>query len=219
VQHQAAIPGPGRHVGDRVGVAAQEPALGEVAVENVELPLHLHGVAIDGILELLGRIGVEVAEAAPQEGRAGHLPEEPRQAFRARTRLARKEGVELLGQVDQDRAGLEDAGRRRRAPVEERRDLGVGVHGHEAASELLPLADVDEVGVVLGALPADRQQLLQEHGHLHAVRGRQRVELEGVLAHRQGLLVGRSRDRAVDLREAPTALGIPFPDPGRCVDG
>jgi hypothetical protein len=50
-----------------------------------------------------------VAEAAAQEGRAAHLPEQPRQALGPRRRLAGQEGAELLGQVQQDRARLEHA--------------------------------------------------------------------------------------------------------------
>src|SRR3546814_14917405 len=49
------------------------------AVEHVHLPLHLHRIAIDRIFLLDGRIGIEMAEAAAQKGRAAHLPHQPRQ--------------------------------------------------------------------------------------------------------------------------------------------
>jgi len=75
--HQIAVPGPDRHVGDRVVVAHHVRAIGQVAIQDVELALHLHRVAIDGVLELLGRVGIEVAESAAQERRAAHLPEQP----------------------------------------------------------------------------------------------------------------------------------------------
>ena len=55
--------------------------------EGVELPLRLHGEAVDGIFDLGRRIGVEMAEAAADIRRAAHLPEEPGQAFGARGAL------------------------------------------------------------------------------------------------------------------------------------
>src|SRR5881296_2627418 len=42
VEHETAVPGPVRHGGDSVVVAGQEAAVGEVAIEHVELALHLH---------------------------------------------------------------------------------------------------------------------------------------------------------------------------------
>ena len=63
----------------------------------------------------------------------------------------------------------------------------------------------------------ERQQFFEEHRDLHTVGRRERVELQQVFADRQILLVGRSRDRAIDLGEAPAAFGIPLPDLGRRV--
>ena len=131
-----------------------------------------------------------MAEAAAQIGRAAHLPEQPRQAFGARGRLGRQESAELLGQIQQDRAGLEHPDRLRAAAVHQRRDLGVRVDRHEAAAELVALADLDQPGVVLGAAVAERQQLLEHDRDLHAVRRAQRVELQRMAADRQLLVVG-----------------------------
>ncbi|MCY1302147.1 hypothetical protein D9M70_517920 [compost metagenome] len=74
---QVAIPGPGRHVGDGVFGAGQEPVVGKMTVEHVELALHFHGVAIDGVFDLHRRIGIEMTEAAAQERCRAHLPEQP----------------------------------------------------------------------------------------------------------------------------------------------
>src|SRR6202011_3867900 len=124
-------------------------------------------------------------------------PEQPRQAFGARGALLRQELAEFLGQVHQDRGGLEYADRRRSAAVDHGRDLRVRVYRDKAAAELVALADADQPGVVFRALMAEGQQLLEHHRDLDAVRCALRVELQGVAADRQFLLVRRTGGRAV----------------------
>src|SRR3546814_1626003 len=58
---QAAIPGEYRDVGDGVVATGQIFVFGQAAVQHVELALDLHGVAVDGVFALDGRIRVEVA--------------------------------------------------------------------------------------------------------------------------------------------------------------
>ena len=147
-----------------------------------------------------------MAEAAADIGRAAHLPEQPGQALGARGALLRQELAELLGEVHEDRAGLEDADRLRAAAVDHRRDLGIRVDRDEAAAELVALADPDQPGVVFGALVALRQQLLEHDRDLDAVRRALRIELQRVLADRQFLLVLRAGGRAVDVGEAAHRL-------------
>ena len=159
-----------------------------------------------------------MAEAAAEIGGAAHLPEQPGQALGPGAVVLGQEVAELLGQVDEDRARFEDAGGGLRAVVDERGDLGVRIRRDEAARELVAVADVDQVSVVLGVMPAV-QELLEHHRDLHPVRRRQRVDLERMFAHRQVLLVGRTGDRPVDLGEAAAALGVPLPDLGRGVGG
>ena len=67
---QAAIPGPDRHVGDRVFASCDIFALGKATIEHVELTLHLHRVSVDRVFDLDRRISVEVAESAAEIGRA-----------------------------------------------------------------------------------------------------------------------------------------------------
>ena len=67
---------------------------------------------VDGVLDLRRRVGVEVAEAAAEERRAAHLPEQPVEYFGARRAGRGQEFAELLGEVDQDRSALEQARRR-----------------------------------------------------------------------------------------------------------
>jgi len=103
--------------------------------------------------------------------------------------------------------------------IDECGNLGVRVGSDEIASELIPLSDVDQVGVVLGLFLAQGEQLFEQYGHLDPVRRRQRVELEIVFADRQFLFVGGTCNRSIDLGEASAALSIPFPNFRRCVRG
>jgi len=75
--HQLAVPGPYGDVGDTVLVTAQIRAFGQAPLKDIQLALGLHGEAVDGVLDLLRRIHIEVAEAAAQVGCCAHLPEQP----------------------------------------------------------------------------------------------------------------------------------------------
>jgi hypothetical protein len=159
-----------------------------------------------------------MAEAAADIGRAAHLPEQPRQAFGARRDLGRQERAELLGQVHQDRAGLEDPDRLGTAAVHQRRDLGVRVHRDEAAAELIAVADLDQPGVVLRALVAERQQLLEHDRDLDAVRRAQRIELQRVRPTGSSFSCVGAGDRAVDVGEPAEGGLVRAPRPwGACI--
>src|SRR5205814_4210370 len=157
----------------------------ETAVEDVQLALGFHGVAVDRIFDLLGSVGKEMAEAAAEEGCAAHLPEQPRQGLGPRGTCGRQEFAELLRKVEQDRARFENAHRLRTTAVEQRRDLRVGVDIDEAAAELIAVPNADGPSVIFGAAVALRQQLLEQDRDLLAIRSRERIELKGMLAHRQ----------------------------------
>jgi hypothetical protein len=122
-----------------------------------------------------------MTEPAADVGRAAHLPEQPVQRFGALVGIGRQEGAEFLREIEQDRSGLEHAARLGTAAIHESRYLRVRVDIHKAAAELLALADVDQPGIVLGAAVAECKQLLQHHGHLHAVGRSTRIELQGCL--------------------------------------
>jgi hypothetical protein len=81
------------------------------------------------------------------------------------------------------------------------RYLGVGVDCHEAAAELVALADLDQLGVVLRPSTAEGQHFLEHHCDLHAVRRSHGVELEGMAAGRKILVVRGPGDRADDVCE------------------
>src|SRR5690606_4694927 len=112
VGHYAAIPGPDGHVGDAVLVPGDIGVVGQLPIEYVQLTLGFHGVAVDRVLVLLRRVGVEVTEAAADEGRTAHLPEQPVEALGTTTDVLRNEGAELVRQIQQDGAGLEQPQRR-----------------------------------------------------------------------------------------------------------
>ena len=158
-------------------------------------------------------------ETAAQERCSAHLPHEPGQGFRAPLRLGGQELPKLLGQVNEDRAGLEDADRFGPGPVDERWDLRVWIDRHKARAELIALADVDQPGVVLGACVTALEQLLEHDRDLDPVWGTHRIELKRMLAGGQRLVVGRAGDRPVDVGETTAVLPIPGPHLGRDVLG
>src|SRR5665213_2766913 len=101
--------------------------------------------------------------------------------------------------MQENGAGLENADRLGSAAVHQRWNLRVRVDLDEAASELIPLIDPDEPGVVFRALVPELQQLLEHHGDLHPVRRGQRVELQWMAPDRQFLVVGWPGDRSIDV--------------------
>src|SRR5699024_7433318 len=114
-----------------------------------QLALDLHAVAVNRVSEWLGGIGKKVPEPATQYGRAGHLPEQPVQAFCPARRILWYQLLEAVSQIQQDGARLEHARGRRGAVIQQGRNLGIGVDGDKAASELVLFHDVDQVSVVL----------------------------------------------------------------------
>src|SRR5690554_474541 len=213
VGHYAAIPGPDGHVGDAVLVPGDIGVVGQLPIEHVQLTLGFHGVAVDRVLVLLRRVGVEVTEAAADEGRTAHLPEQPVEALGTTTDVLRNEGAEPVRQIQQDGAGLEQPQRRVHAGVEHRRDLGVGVDLDEAAAELIALADADQPGVVFRLAEAGLQQLLEHDGDLDPVGRGQRIQLQRMLATRQLTLVGGPGNGPVDAGKLAAVVLVPGPDP------
>ena len=69
------MPGKVGDVRNRIFIPAHVPAGGKIPIQYIELPFDFHRIAMDGVLELFGRVGVEVAEATPEIGCGAHLPE------------------------------------------------------------------------------------------------------------------------------------------------
>jgi hypothetical protein len=107
-------------------------------------------------------------------------------------------------------------------PAIEHVQLTFHLHG-ETVNRVLVLfgrvGDPDQVRIILRTLEAPRQQFLKQDSNLHAVGGGQGIQLQGVLAHRQGFLVRGPGDRPVDAGEFATAFSVPLPDPGWRVTG
>jgi hypothetical protein len=217
--HHQAVPGVNGDVGNAVVVTRHVGPLGQVAVQHVELALDLHGEAVDGVFELLGRVGVKVAETTAQVGRRTHLPEQPIERFGARGGALGQQGTKLFGQIQQDGAGLKHARGRLGAAVEQGRNFGVGVDRHKTAGELVAIADFDEPAVVFGAGVAQGEQLFEHHRDLHAVGRGHGIQLQRVLAHRQGFVVRGAGNGAVDVGKLAAVGLVPSPDGGRCVGG
>ncbi|CFM29709.1 Uncharacterised protein [Bordetella pertussis] len=167
-------PGIGRHVGDRV-VAGDELALRQLAVEHAIQAVGFLDVALDGVGDALGRIGREVVVLAGHGAQSAHLPEQPLQHVGAPAQVGGDELAGLLGQVQQDGAGLEQRDRRAaigRRLIDDGRDAVVGRDGQEFRLELLALADVDGVYAVRQA------GLFEKERDLVAVGSRPVVEID-----------------------------------------
>lgn len=116
-----------------------------------------------------------MAEAASQQRRTAHLPEQPAQRFGTLARVLGQKLAEFFCQIKQDIAGFENPTRRIDAVIHHGGNLGVGIHLHKATAELIAILDIDQPGIVLRVLVAFFQQLFEHHGDLYAIGGRQGV--------------------------------------------
>ncbi|CEE82426.1 hypothetical protein XAC2852_820143 [Xanthomonas citri pv. citri] len=140
------------HVGNAVVVAGQEGVVGQALVEHAMQATHLGVVALDRVRNLFRCIDVEVTHLTAHRAQPAHLPEQPLQCSDPAAGIARQEAAGLLGQIQQDRAGLEHALRTAaigRCMVDDGRHLVVGRNLQECRFELFALADVDRLEGVL----------------------------------------------------------------------
>jgi DNA-binding Lrp family transcriptional regulator len=106
-------PGIARHVGDRIG-AGDERAIREPLVEDCIEAVCFLDVAFDRVGYFFGRVLAEMVVLARHWAEPAHMPEQPLQNLDATAEVSRNELRRLLREVEQDRAGLEDADRRTR---------------------------------------------------------------------------------------------------------
>lgn len=99
------------------------------------------------------------------------------------------------------------------------RDFGVRIDADETGAELVAFADLDQPRIIVCALVAGGQQFFQHDRDLLAIRRRQRIKLQRVLANRQFLVMGGAGDRAVDIGELAAIALAPGPDLGRFISG
>ncbi|MEY9429446.1 hypothetical protein ABH975_004761 [Bradyrhizobium ottawaense] len=133
-------------------------------------------VAVTGplVLKILAGEFVEEADLAEHRPDAAHLEVHPLDGPVAARGILRQKLAGLLGEVLQDRPGLEQ--RQRPASgtvgVEDRRDLAIRIEREKFSRLLVVLAEIDEMDLV------GKSDLLQHDRDLDAVRRRQRIELE-----------------------------------------
>jgi hypothetical protein len=151
---------------------------GQPGFQHAQQALGFGDIAIARTLVLVLAAGELVEEADLAEHRAdrGHLEEHPGQGLVALGRILGQELAGLLRQIDQDRAGLEQAERlsARAVRIDDGGDLAVGVQRQEFRRPGLVLADVDRMRLIRQA------DLLQHDRHLDPVRRGQAVELQPV---------------------------------------
>ena len=137
-------PRPRGHVGDRIVVAKEEGAPLEPALEHAEAARVFVGVALPRIGVLALRIIDEMAELPGHRPEAADLPEQPFQHLLPPARLDRREAPRFLGQMQQDRARLEDRQRAaRHVVIDDRRHVAVGADREEGGFVLRAGLDVD----------------------------------------------------------------------------
>src|SRR6185295_11831674 len=114
---QAAIPGPNRHIGDRILIACHVLVVLEVTIEHIQQALGLHREAVDRILNFDRRVMIEMTKATTDVRRTSHLPEQPVQRFGALVEIGWEERAKFLREIEKDRSRLEHAARLGSAPI------------------------------------------------------------------------------------------------------
>src|ERR1700730_18298223 len=119
---------------------------------------------------------MEEADLAEHRSDPAHLEMHPLNGFPTARRVARNELAGLLGEILQDRAGLEQPERLAAWPVgiDDRGDLAVRIERQKFRRLLVVLVEVDEKHLVR------QPDLFQHDRDLDAVRRRQRIELKAV---------------------------------------
>ena len=128
---EVAHPAKHRDVGDREFVAHDPRAAIEPSVQDAEETLHLRAKAFERALVFNLAAGEFVEEAKLSEHRPneGHLEEDPLNRLVARNRIRRQELTGLLGKIEQDRSGFEEAHRPPARPIgiDDRGNLSVRI--------------------------------------------------------------------------------------------
>jgi len=142
-----------------------------VIVQHLVMPLGFAPVAIPGVIEPLGRGELEMNGLARERPEARANEQKPGQQFRPFLGLA-EELAGLLGQIEQNGGGIEDARLLAARPIriDDRRHFAIRVDRPEHRCVLFALARVDRDDLV------GQARLLKEERNLRGVR--RRVEIE-----------------------------------------
>ena len=158
---------------------ARNGAIREPRIQHAVQPVHLVGVAVDGVGDLLRRVVAEVVRLPGHRPEPAHLPEQPLLDLHAGPLVGRIELAGLAAEILQDGARLEHRDRlaARAVGIDDRRHAVVRRDRQELRLELVAPADVD--GLDLVGEPA----LLQHDGDLVPVGRGPVVQLDGLLRH------------------------------------
>ncbi len=127
-----------------------------------------------------------------------HLPEQPLHALGAAAQVGRQEFAGLLGEIEQDGAGLEHRERRaaaRRIVIDDGGDAVIGRDFQELAIELFAFSDVDRNDFIL------KPRLFEEDRDLMAVGGGPVIDVD----HRADSLNARRLIPSLPLPDLPCA--------------
>ncbi len=162
----------------RVLIAHDPGPFRELAFEHAAAGASIRHIALARtfVLVVLARKFVEEPDLAEHRTDSAHLKHQPLDGLISAGRIARHELAGLFGEIDQDRAGLEQGQRFPARPfgIQDGRDFAVGVERQKLRRHLILGFEADEVRFI-------RQTGLFQHDRdLDAVGGRQRIELHPV---------------------------------------
>ena len=175
---QVAHPAEHGNVGDGIFVVHDPLPSGKPRLHHVQQALRLGDVTLERPLvgKLLAGEFVEKADLPEHRPDPAHLEVQPLDGLLSPRRIGWQKLAGLLGEILQDRAGLEQRQRLAAGPVriEDGRDLAVRIQRQEFRRLLVVLVEVDQMHLV------GQSDLFQHDRDLDAVRRRQRIELEAV---------------------------------------
>src|SRR3954447_6723071 len=100
-------PGKAGDVRDRIISRDVSPGFSELRVEYAIKPRRLVAIAFDGVGDLLRRVEREMAVLAEHGTEPAHLPHQPLDDLGAGAQFIWEKAAGLVGEIDQDGAGLE----------------------------------------------------------------------------------------------------------------
>src|SRR5229473_1781400 len=162
-------------IGDRIIAGDVRPGLAQLGVEHAIKPRRLVAVAFDRIGDFLRRVEREMAVLAEHGTEPAHLPHHPLHHPGAAAHILRQETSGLVGEIDQDGAGLEYRKRPAavgRQPIDDRRNPIVRADREKFRLELLASPNVDRHDRV------GKPQFLQHDRDFPAVRRRRVVKVD-----------------------------------------
>src|ERR1700737_2421584 len=162
-------------ISDRIVARDVAPRLAQLGIEHAIKPGRLVAVAFDGIRDFLLRVECEMAVLAEHATQPARLPHHPLQDVGPPAHVLRKETAGLVGEINQDRAGLEYRNRLAAigwCTIHNRRNAIVRTDRQKFRLELFTGPDVD------GNDPVGKAELFQHDRDFPAVRRRRIIEVD-----------------------------------------